>query len=354
MSTDDRRAAIEAAFEATEQQHDAESTKVIEPPEVSTEASSTVEETPKVEDTSSETQVAGSESAEKTPVEQTESTPQNVEPAEAAPQAWKAPLKSKWAAIDPEVRQEIARREREVTKVLTDTTAARQITGQLREISAPYSARFQAMGINPLQAFQNLLQADYQLATGSKHQRAQLVAKLIKDYDVDVGTLDEVLSGQVSPAAQEEARLAKLLEQHLAPVKQKLQTYEQREQAEQQQQEATFAQQIEAIANDSKTYPYFEQVREAMADLVEISARRGVSLDLKTAYNRAVAADPTLSAQIESAKQADLLKQAEKKAQRAKAASLSVNGAPSGTLPKGTTATDRRATIAAAFDALGS
>lgn len=350
MSTDDRRAAIEAAFEAATTDENTEGTETPQQAEVLAQESAGGQEA------APEQQAAGSEEAEPAQEQapQGEVKPaENVAPTDDAPASWRAPVKSKWAGLDPEVRQEIQRRERETTKVLSESTNARQLASSLQEIVTPFAARFQALGISPLKAFQNLVQADYQLATGTKHQRAQLVAKLIKDYDVDVGELDGVLAGQTSPQARDEDRITRLLEQHLGPVKQKLQTYEQREQQAIHEQEAAFAQQIETMASTPKDYPHFDAVRDAMADLVEISARRGVTLDLKTAYNRAVAADPQLAAQVESARQAEAIKQAALKAQRAKAASSSVNGAPSGVAAKISAATDRRTTISAAFDALG-
>jgi len=345
----DRRATIEAAFEAAEKDASEDtSAKVVEatvspevPAETNTEAAETTPET----EASSEEQVE----ATTTP----EAKPEPVKDTDPAPQAWKAGTKSKWASVDPEVRQEVIRREREITRTLNETTSARQFAKQFAEVAAPFAPRFQAMGIHPIAAFQNLLKADYQLANGSKHQRAQLIAKLITDYDIDISTLDGVLAGQVNPEALEEQRLTKLLDQRLAPVQQKLQSYEAREIAAQKEAEKTFTTQIQDMEADTKAYPYFEQVRDAMADLVEISARRGHTLDLKTAYNRAIAADPQLAQQLESAKQIEQQKQAAQRAQRAKVASSSVNGAPSGSMSRAAQATDRRATIAAAFDALG-
>ena len=344
----DRRATIEAAFEAAEKDADDNTAApVTEAPvqtEVPAETSAETTETPASAEASSEDQ---------TPATETEVKSEPVKDTDTAPQSWKAPIKSKWASVDPEVRQEVLRREREITRTLNETTSARQLAKHFAEVAAPYAPRFQAMGIHPVTAFQNLLAADYQLSNGNKHQRAQLVAKLIKDYDVDIGTLDGVLAGQTDPKAQEEDRIARMLDQKLAPVQQKLQTYERQEQEAQKEAEKAFTTQIQQMEADTKAYPFFESVRDAMADLVEISARRGVTLDLKTAYNRAVAADPQLSLQAESAKQIEQQKQAALRAQRAKTASSSVSGAPSGAMARSAQPNDRRATIAAAFDALG-
>ena len=103
-------------------------------------------------------------------------------------------------------------------------------------------------------------------------------------------------------------------------------------------------------------YPHFEQVRDSMADIVEIMANRGQHITIEAAYNRAVAMDPVLGQELatKAAAQAQVTKAAlhNGKAQRALQASVSVGGAPSGTTAGALSANDRRATIEAAFDAL--
>jgi len=342
---EDRRAAIEAAFESVEEAPTTpivqEATPETPPVQANTEAVLEAEATP-----------GETKEPEVPPAEEPEAKPA-AKSDEVAPASWKAPSKSKWGELAPEVKQEVWRREKEVTRVLAESTSARQFAKTFVDTAAPFSARLQAQGVNPLQAFKQLLLADHRLSTGTKQQRAQLIAGMIKDYEIDIRVLDDVLAGTSNPAAAEEDRIARLLDQRLAPVQQQLQSYQARERAEEAATAQTFNQQIETMAANTKEFPFFENVRDAMADLVEINAHRGVSLDLKTAYNRAVAADPQLISQVESSRQSDQLKQAAQRAQRAKQASLSVNGAPAGGLAKSSVGNDRRATIAAAFDTLG-
>lgn len=352
----DRRAAIEAAFEATYEQqapkNEDSGSKTPETQSVLPEAAGTPEGTGKPESSDEPAGEGAPEGGAKD--QETDSSVAGKESeVDDAPHAWKAPLRAKWATVDPEVRQEISRREREMAQMVDRTAVARQFTKSFAEAVQPYQQRLQAMGVHPIKAVQGLLAADYQLATGSKTQRAQLIGKLIQDYDVDIATLDSVLAGNTSPEAQEEARLNKLLQQHLAPLQNKLQTYEQRDAEIQQSTEAQQAAELEAMVSDTKKFPHFAAVKNTMADLIEISARRGVSLDLATAYNRAVAADPQLFAQMEQARQAEQVKQAALQAQRAKAASASVAGAPSGRVGQNAAPSDRRTTIAAALSALG-
>jgi hypothetical protein len=134
-----------------------------------------------------------------------------------------------------------------------------------------------------------------------------------------------------------------------------MQQQEQRSKQEQQEQARNAATTVEQMSQDSK-YPYFEQVRETMADLIEFSAQKGQTLGIEAAYNRAIALDPAISSEVSTntanqAAAAKVLADAAK-AKKARNASSSVSGNPGGTVPLALNATDRRATIEAAFSSV--
>jgi hypothetical protein len=237
-----------------------------------------------------------------------------------APASWRKEAKGEWAAVPLHIRQEVHRRELEVNRALNEAAQARQHAGEFGKVVEPYMARIQSFGVTPQQAISQLLQADYTLATSSKTQRAQLMAKLIKDYDVDVTELDAALvsgiQGQPQQAPQQpdiQALVQQQLQQALAPI------YQQ-QQAEQQRQQAQVDQTVEQMALNPQ-YPHFDEVREDMADMIELAAKRGIALSLPDAYTRAVAFNPQVN-QMQQVQQQNL------QAQRAKAASRSVTGAP--------------------------
>jgi hypothetical protein len=263
-------------------------------------------------------------------------------------------LKAKWDAIDVEVKQEVTRREREVTKVLNDSATARQTLGTLQQTVAPYQQRLQAMGADPIRAVGELLKADYLLATGPKRARAELIAKFIKDYDVDIAELDNVLSGQ-APVNPVDSRVEQLLQQRLAPFQQFL-TQQQQNAQQQKVQEEQRMQATIAEMSTSPEFPHFDSVRDTMADLIEINTRKGITLSLKECYNKAVAMDPHVSAELAAKAGHDnvakLVAERNAKAQRAKHASSSISGAPVGARAVTPPASDRRATLAAAYDTL--
>ena len=339
---DERRAAIEAAFDAQQEPEDEPAKPVGLPP--APESRGTPKEVaPKaVGEKPDDTGVEGS------PTEQQEK-PVRVD---RAPQSWRAGSKAKWEGIDPDVKQEVVRREREITRVLADSAGARQVVTNLQQAVAPFATRLQAMNADPVKAFQEMLRADYLLATGGKRQKSEMIAKFIKDYEVDVVDLDSVLSGQQRQPTPTDG-VEELLQKRLAPFEQYMaqqrQTAAQRKAAD----EAAMQQSIEDMATDPE-YPHFEDVRDTMADLIEINARKGVSLSLKECYNKALAMDPRIStelaAQNEAATKAKLVAERNARAQRAKLASSSITGAPS-VVRVGAPATDRRAIIEAAFEA---
>jgi hypothetical protein len=306
---------------------------------------------------------AGKEPAAKAPAE--EPAKKEITPApepeevkfsvEKPPQSWRAAQKAQWTALPLDVRTEVMRREKEITRTLGETANARSFANQFAAAVQPFQARIQAAGINPLQAVNELLRADWTLSTAPPTQRAQFMAKLIKDYGVDVRELDAALAGK--PGADPvSATVEQLVNQRLAPMQQWIAQQEQLRIQGEQQQNGQISQTIEQMAEDPK-YPHFEDLREEMADIIDLSAKRGVYLSLDSAYSRAVAMNPEVSKQVatqqatEAAKTAAAQKNAA--AQKALGASVSVGGAPGG-LPSGAPgADDRRATIAAAFDSIG-
>ena len=339
--TEERRATIEAAMDALETEED-QSPTVSEP--VQEELDLGTPE-PVVEETQEEVQ-------EVKPEEPTEKVIAKSTPTgEKAPQSWKPSTKAKWDKLDPEVRQEVVRREKQTTQVLNESAQARQISTQLQQAVQPYMARLNSLNAHPITVVGNLLKSDHVLSQGTKAAKAQLMAKLITDYDIDLVTLDTVLAGKpvADPVAtQVEQIVQQRLAQSLAPYQQLLVQQQQAEQAEQQRLAST----VNSMATNPK-YPYFEQVRGEMADIIELSTKRGIPLSIEEAYNKAIQLDPVISKEVAAKVGHGKASAANQQAQRALRASSSVSGAPSGGLLGSPTGNDRRATIAAAFESLG-
>lgn len=241
-----------------------------------------------------------------------------------APQSWKKEAKGEWANLPLHIRQEVHKREAEITRALAQSAPDRQLAEQFKQTISPYMAMIQARGVNPLQATEFLMKADYTLSTAPKAERAKFMADLIKQYDIDIVALDSALAGIAPQQPQGGPDIAAIvqqqLQQALAPIMQERQAAAQRNQQE-------VVQSVENMALDPK-YPYFEEVRQDMADLMEIYVKKGVAITLDEAYNKAIHMNDTVSGQLERQATMSNANQQHQQALRAKVAASSVTGAP--------------------------
>jgi hypothetical protein len=219
----------------------------------------------------------------------------------------------------------------EVEKVLKETAPLREQIQEIQSVVSPFMARIQAAGVTPVQAMHELFKADFVLATGTPQSKAQMLAKLVNDYGVSIEDLDAAIVASMQGRQQQQQPqgfdpnyvnqlVQQQLQQALAPIYQERQ---QREQAVVQQ----AAQTVEQMALNPQ-FPYFEDVRQEMADLIEVASKRGVVLSLEDAYTKAVAINPDISGQQSRQATMTQANQQHQQAQRAKLAASSVNGAP--------------------------
>ncbi len=302
-----------------------------------------------------ETETKAGEAPEQTPTEAPAPTvgtdenkvPEATEPVEPPPQSWKPALKAKWGSLDPELRQEIIRRERDILREFGVSSTARKVVNDLQEVVRPYEARMLALNVSPLQAVGELLKADYLLSSAQPSQKAQFMAKMIKDYGVDINELDSALAGAMPDPAT--AKVEQLLQQQLAPMQQFIQQQQQAAAAQEQARQQTAIEEIQRMAADHVKYPHFETVRNDMADIIDLMAKRGVQLTPAEAYARAILINPETAplarAQSQQVQQVQVQNQ---RAQKAIQASASVKGAPVGT-PTSKVGDSLRDTIEAAF-----
>jgi hypothetical protein len=290
------------------------------------------------------------EQSEPTPdkVEQTESSPTPGEvsekPVEAplidqekevpynkAPASWKGQAKEVWAALPETARKEVIRRERQINQVLHETAEVRQNYQVIQQVVQQYEGKLKEWNAQPHQVLQEFMEADRNLSSGPMPARAAYMAKLIKEYAIDLRDLDSALAGTApTPQFDIQAQVEAIVNQRLAPLQQLMQ-------AEEQAQVQKAAQNIQNM-EDNPDYPYFEDVREDMADLIELNFKRGIAISLDEAYNRTVGykglAKPQRNAQD---------------TQKALSASVSVGGSPATVSNAGNPA-DLRGTILQALE----
>jgi murein L,D-transpeptidase YcbB/YkuD len=181
-----------------------------------------------------------------------------------------------------------------------------------------------------------------------------MVAGLCQQYAIDLQMLDTALAQRfgvstqgVNPqalSAQPQQFRDPRVDQYLAMQAMQQQQAAERETAELQSQTAAFAEQHE----------FFFDVRDDMADMIEIAARRGIVLPVKEAYEKACALNPDVSKILAQRNGTNNPRAMTQAALRARRAASSVKGEPS---PHGQTAPQNeslRGAIEAAFEQAGS
>lgn len=356
----DLRSALEGAFGAEENNEEVstEPSGVVQADAPAQEPTEEVAQSQPVEDEKQDPpkpETVESDSGKNKPADGEESHARNVTKVDRAPVSWKGEAKKVWANLPPHVRQEVQRREREITSALNSVADSKRRVEEISNVLTPHKDRIDhvykgdAMGL-----VSNLLNADRIMTSGTSLDKARFVAELIQKAGVDIEQLDAILSGQPAPEArQAESRLEQLLDQRLKPV---MSFVEQQRLAEQQRQLAEEQEAVNTVAQmvDNPAYPHLEDVRMDMADVIELAAKRGVAISLDEAYNKAVlmnGLDPQTGSNEAQAAQAALA--AHQAAQKAKRTSLSVGGSPAGTGGNSGNPKDLRGTIVRAMGGEG-
>lgn len=270
---------------------------------------------------------------------------------ERAPASWRPEIREHWGSLPEPVRAEIARREVEVQRTLQETAEARKTVESIDRVIAPYMSFIKAEGSNPLQAIDNMMSTAAKLRTGTAPELATMMAQLINQFGTGrfgaafIEQLDGALAGQAPRVDPQQAAIEQVLNQRLAPVQQMLTQFQQAQLAQQQQ--VTERAQNE-VAQFLAKAEFGDDVREDMADLLEAAQRKGQSLTLQQAYEKACYLNDSVRAVMQQRQAAQGAQVQTQAAQRAKSAAVSVSGgAPLGALKQ--EPTDVRAAIEAAI-----
>ncbi len=274
--------------------------------------------------------------------------------ADKAPASWKPELREHWGTLPPAVRSEIARRESEVQRTLKTSAEARQYADTLAKAIAPYEMFIQAEGSNHAQAVSNVMATAARLRTAPAPDLANVVAGIIKQFGVGrfgnsfIEQLDAALVGEVPQMDPQVMAVQQAVQQQMAPVQQFMNQFQQA-QAQQQQRVAQEAQ--SEVQNFLSQAEFANDVREDMADLMEVAQRRGRELTLQEAYHKACLTNPQVRAVLQARSKAAGGQRLTTAAQKAKSAAVSVTGSPAMGSPTPTTAPDIRGAIEAALAA---
>ncbi|NOQ49998.1 MAG: hypothetical protein GQ553_05010 [Nitrosomonadaceae bacterium] len=208
-----------------------------------------------------------------------------------APVSWTPAAREHWGGIPPQAQEEIIKREGDIARGLQQASGHKRVADEYFKTVAPFQQYIQAAGSTPAQAITELMTTASQLTAGSPAKKAQVVQNIINEYGVDITMLDSLLAGQ--PVADDpNAPLLASIDERLAPINDFMGTVHQgrQEQAQEVTQEAS----TELGTFQQAHSEFYEDLREDMADLMEMATNRGRTMSLDQAYDHAANAHPEI------------------------------------------------------------
>jgi hypothetical protein len=220
------------------------------------------------------------------------------------------------------VKQDIIRREQDYAKGIEKHKRNAQRAEMMDRTLQPYQQLF-AMNGGAAQFMPNLLQTAAGLQMGTPVQKAQIAAKLIQDFGVDIKALDSALVGEAPPKEiQVQQQLDQMLSQKLQPLQQQLAQYQQRDQYAAQQAQQEVASEVQNFGAQNE---FYNDVRADMADLLDLAANRGREMSMQQAYELACSQHPTISKILQQ-------RASQQQVQQKRSAASSIQGSPGGSM----------------------
>ena len=283
------------------------------------------------------------------PDQQANGIPQETAPKLKAPGSWKAGVRDKFNALDPDVQNEIMRREREISTGFNEINDIKKFRDSFQNSMGQFSHVINAEGGRPLETIHNLMTTANVLYTGTPMQKAQTVGAIIKNFGISVEMLDDLLSGNAQGQAYQQPQSQQPDLSHLvqSQVNQALAPWLQQQAQQQAQLDKEVVSELDAFMADPAN-EFVNDVADTMADLLDASAKRGQKMDLQTAYSRAILAHNDIAELVEQRKQQSQQQMSAAKVAAAKRKAISIKGSPTPAPPIGTG--DLRDTIAAAME----
>jgi hypothetical protein len=207
------------------------------------------------------------------------------------PKTWRKEAAAEWAALSPTVRAEIAKREQDIFSGLESYKTDASFGKSVQSVLQPYLPTLRQHGIDPLQQISGLMQAHYNLVTGSPETKIQYLSKIAQDYGVALDQLQPAGDQlYVDPAVKDLQSKFNALQSERAAE------FQARAAAEQ----ATLVKEIEAFSLDPKN-PYFKDVANDMVRLLEAKAAK----TLQEAYEQAIWINPSIRSKEIARQQAE-------------------------------------------------
>lgn len=277
---------------------------------------------------SEKTPLADEETEEIRAEEKTEEEPEQEATSDKAPAGWKAEVREKWKDLPADVKAEITRHSAAYAAGIQQYAEGAKFGRAIADVLAPYREIMAVEGATPAQAVANLAQHAAIMRRGTPQQKAETIANLINTYNVDIEQLDNLLAGE--PALPpEQQRLLEIMEQKLQPFQETMSSIDRARKEFAQRNTQTVDQEIQAFISNPQN-EFYEDVRLDMADLMDLAAKRGESLTIQQAYDKACRMSPNVSKVLEARSNRNRMVEQQKKISGKKNAASSVAGGTAG------------------------
>ncbi len=265
-----------------------------------------------------------------------------------APVDWGPQERENWSKVPRNLQTKIIERENQTQQLMQDTVEARKTHKEFGALVQQYGSVLSGvMGNTPMETTKNLFDTIANLRMGTPIQKAQIVADMITTFGVDINTLDSAIVGAAPSAeVQQNNQLEQMMNARMKPFEEMM-----GQQKAYQQQQAT--QRTETanseVAAFSQKAEFLGDVRNDMADLIEMAANRGQTMSMEEAYGKACAINPQISAVLHERQKREALTGNNNTMASKRLAASSVNGQRIGN-GAGKTSMSMHDTIAAAWD----
>jgi len=185
------------------------------------------------------------------------------------PSSWKKDYEEHWGKLDPTLQDYIQQREADYAKGVSTYKNQWDMAAPLVETIKQFEPLMNEYKIGPKEWISRLGTADMTLSKGTPEQKLQMFAQLANDYGVNLGQL----TGQSGYDPQ-----FSQLAQELNQIKNQWTSFQS---SQEQIEQAQLQNEISSFKDDK---PYFEEVRETMAGLLQ----SGMANDLQSAYDKAI------------------------------------------------------------------
>lgn len=277
-----------------------------------------------------------------------ESTPKAASNLDKAPLGWGVQRDTLWAKTPPDVRAAIDKREREIQHGMSQAGTVRKIAEEYHQVIMPFENIIKHMNTTPREAITNVMQTATALIVGTQEQKCAVLTEMIQRYGVDVVAFDKVLTAALQKGDGKLAYIGGNPAPNTQPLDPRLKplfAMEERLRNSEIQRQEGLKREAAEIVTKLQDKPYFDDVRDDMADIMEISAKRGYVMTVEEAYTKATQLHPEVSKLIVKTPTQRTPSDA---LARARKASSTVRGAPGG--PVSGAKADRRAQLEAAWD----